>query len=152
MTQKKHSLMSSVMILALVAAMLMSMTACSQKKTTGEDSGNTAVTLPIEEGATIGTGARSFAMEIRDKDGNATDFTVKTDEKTVGAALQNLGVIEGEEGQYGLYIKTANGIAADYDKDGVYWAFYIDGAYANTSVDATEITDGTAYALAVEKG
>ena len=47
--------------------------------------------------------------------------------------------------------KTVNGMAADYDKDGVYWAFYIDGEYAMTGVDATNITDGAQYAFRMEK-
>lgn len=47
--------------------------------------------------------------------------------------------------------KTVNGMTADYDKDGVYWAFYIDGEYAMTGVDATNITDGAQYAFQMEK-
>ncbi len=47
--------------------------------------------------------------------------------------------------------KTVNGMTADYDKDGVYWAFYIDGEYAMTGVDATNITDGAQYAFRMEK-
>ena len=47
--------------------------------------------------------------------------------------------------------KTVNGMTADYDKDGVYWAFYIDGEYAMTGVDATNITDGAQYAFRREK-
>ena len=47
--------------------------------------------------------------------------------------------------------KTVNGMTADYDKDGVYWAFYIDGEYAMTGVLATNITDGAQYAFRMEK-
>lgn len=47
--------------------------------------------------------------------------------------------------------KTVNGMTADYDKVGVYWAFYIDGEYAMTGVDATNITDGAQYAFRMEK-
>lgn len=47
--------------------------------------------------------------------------------------------------------KTVNGMTADYDKDGVYWAFYIDGEYAMTGIDATNITDGAQYAFRMEK-
>ena len=47
-------------------------------------------------------------------------------------ALLALDLIAGEDSQYGLYVKTVNGITADYDTDGSYWAFYIDGEYAQT--------------------
>ena len=61
-----------------------------------------------------------------------------------------LGLISGEESQYGLYVKTVNGITLDYDKDGKYWAFYIGGEYAVTGVDTTEITAGSTYTFKAE--
>ena len=74
-----------------------------------------------------------------------------TDKKMVGEALQECGLLEGEDGPYGLYVKTVNGITADYDVDQTYWAFYINGEYAMTGVDVTEITEGGSYSLKVEK-
>ena len=47
----------------------------------------------------------------------------------------------------GLYIKTVNGVTLDYDADGAYWAFYINGEYASTGVDATNIEAGATYTL-----
>ena len=105
----------------------------------------------IENGATIGTGAKTFTVEVTDADGKVTSFTVKSDEKTVGAALLALNVIAGDESQYGLYVKTVNGITADYDKDQTWWGFYIDGVSANAGVDSTDITDGSTYGFKVEK-
>lgn len=49
---------------------------------------------------------------------------------TVGKALLDQGVIAGEDSSYGLYVKTVNGTTLDYDTDGMYWAFYINGEYA----------------------
>ena len=60
-------------------------------------------------------------------------------------------LIAGEEGAYGLYVKTVNGITADYDKDQTYWAFYIDGEYAVSGVDTTDIVESSVYTLKVEK-
>ena len=76
--------------------------------------------------------------------------TDDTDEKTVGAALQKLGLIAGDDSEYGLYVKTVNGVTVDYDKDGKYWAFYIDGEYAQTGVDSTDVTAGSTYTFKVE--
>ena len=88
---------------------------------------------------------------ICDKDGNETTVTVKTDKKMVGAALLDEKIVEGEMGDYGLYVKKVNGIVADYDADQTYWAFYIDGQYAMTGIDMTEITQGSTYMMKVEK-
>ena len=59
-------------------------------------------------------------------------------------------LISGEEGEYGLYVKTVNGVTADFDADGVYWAFYINDEYAQTSVDMTKIEDGASYSFRIE--
>lgn len=85
------------------------------------------------------------------KDGGKVTFTVKTDADTVGKALLDQGVIAGEDSSYGLYVKTVNGITLDYDTDGMYWAFYINGEYAQTGVDATGVEDGAVYAFRAGK-
>ncbi len=137
--------MKHFLALFLSALMLLSLVGC------GGNAGQTAGNKVIEDGATIGEGEKSFVTEVVDADGNTVKFTVQTNEKTVGEALQKLGVIDGEEGDYGLYIKTVNGITADYNKDGVYWAFYVDGEYAMTGADMTDVVDGTVYTFRVEK-
>lgn len=137
--------MKRFLALFLSALMLLSLVGC------GGNAGQPAGNKVIEDGATIGEGEKSFVTEVVDADGNTVKFTVQTNEKTVGEALQKLGVIDGEEGDYGLYIKTVNGITADYNKDGVYWAFYVDGEYAMTGADMTDVVDGTVYTFRVEK-
>ena len=137
--------MKRFLALFLSALMLLSLVGC------GGNAGQTAGNKVIENGATIGEGDKSFVTEVVDADGNTVKFTVQTNEKAVGEALQKLGVIDGEEGDYGLYIKTVNGITADYNKDGVYWAFYVDGEYAMTGADMTDVVDGTVYTFRVEK-
>ncbi len=126
--------------LAVVLVLILSACASSGK-----------TTVSVKNGETLGQGATAFAVEVTDAAGARTSFTVKTDEKTVGAALQALNLISGEESSYGLYIKEVIGITADYDTDGTYWAFYIDGQYASTGVDMTDAQNGAVYGFAVEK-
>ena len=97
--------------------------------------------------------ASKFTFEAYDLSGNATTFEMvaATDDKTVGDVLVKAGLISGDDSQYGLYVKTVNGITLDYDKDKMYWAFYIDGEYAMTGVDSTPIQDGSVYAFKPEK-
>ena len=89
---------------------------------------------------------------IRQLDGSTVSATVNTDAETVGDALTELGILEGEEGPYGIYIKSINGVTADYDADGTYWAFYINGEYAMTGADVTAAESGVTYTFAVEAG
>ena len=134
-----------LLALALAAVMLLALAACGKAPQTG------GVTLPVQDGATIGQGSKTITVEVTDAEGKTVRFTVNTNQETVGAALQELGVVAGEQSSYGLYIKSVNGITADYDKDGVYWAFYIDGEYASTGADQTGVTAGSVYAFRVEK-
>ena len=85
-----------------------------------------------------------------DKEGNETVFEIHTDKTTVGEALLEVGLIDGDVEDYGLYVKEVNGITADYDVDGTYWAFYINDEYASTGVDSTNITEGDNYSFKVE--
>lgn len=139
--------LSAALCLVLIAAMALTFTACKNE----EDLASTPASSTVRvEPTVLGEGATAFSLQVIDKDGNTTAFTINTDEKTVGAALLKVELIAGEQGDYGLYIKTVNGIAADYDVDKTYWAFYIDGEYAMTGVDKTDIIVGTTYMLKVE--
>ena len=97
-----------------------------------------------------GEGENAFIFIAVDLDGNNTHYMIKTDKETVGEALLENGLIAGEDGQYGLYVKTVNGITLDYDKDGKYWAFYEENTYANQGVDSTPIKEGGVYTFKPE--
>ena len=98
------------------------------------------------EDTVLGAGATTLTVVVKAEDKSVT-ITVKTDKTTVGDALLEHGLIEGEESTYGLYVKKVNGILADYDVDQSYWGFYIDGEYAMSGVDATDIAEGVTYTL-----
>lgn len=138
--------------MVLIVAMALGTVGCNGSKDSGATSGSgTEATADMpREGGELGEGSTQFALTVADKDGNETQFEIHTDKETVGEALLELGLIAGDEGEYGLYVKTVNGITADYDTDGVYWAFYVNGEYASAGVDATPITEGESYALKVE--
>ena len=104
-----------------------------------------------EDGDTVGTGAASFPLTIVDREGKEVRVTVNTDKETIGEALQELHIIFGTQGDYGLYIETVNGLTVKYEEDGCYWAFYINGEYAQQSADLTPVEPDTEYMLKVEK-
>jgi len=93
---------------------------------------------------------RTFTLTVVDGQGTETEFEITSAAATVGDALLEQGLIAGEDGPYGLYVKTVNGLTVDYDTDGRYWAFYIGDDYASTGIEKTEIEDGGSYKLKVE--
>ena len=164
--QTARKWLSFVLCLALIAAIALTAIGCDQAQTpeTPETDGvtaaatedatadGTAAETPDPNAPIIkGEGATVFYFNVVDKDGNEAKFEIHTDKTVVGEALLELGLIEGEEGAYGLYVKKVNGITADYEVDGTYWAFYEGDNYAMTGVDLTEIKAGATYAFKVSK-
>ena len=156
----KQKLLSVALCAVLIAVTALSMTGCTQNSdgdtaatttTTVTTAGTTTTTVADTGPTRLGLGETLFTFEVEDKDGTKTVFEILTDEETVGAALMNLNLIAGDEGPYGLYVKTVNGITLDYDTDKLYWAFYINGEYAVTGVDATAPTAGATYAFKAQK-
>jgi len=143
-----------LMTMMLVATMIFGTVGCGGGNQAQNQDGvqNTEVqNTEAPQVTVLGEGAMQFAFTVIDKDGNETVFEIHTDKEIVGDALLELELIAGEEGAYGLYVKTVNGITADYDADQTYWAFYVNGEYAASGVDTTPIEEGTTYTFKVEK-
>lgn len=138
-------LLSILLCIALIAALALSTVGCSKN-----DNAAPATTAEASGTVSMGEGETMFLFNVVDPEGKESHFEIHTDEKTVGAALLSLGLIAGEDSDYGLYVKTVNGVTVDYDQDGKYWAFYVDGEYAATGVDSTDITAGATYTFKAE--
>lgn len=132
-------------IISLLLILAMALCACGKQAPTGlwKDATYTKDT-------SLGEGAKTFTLAVEMEEKSIT-LTVKTDAETVGAALLEHGVIAGDEGPYGLYVKTVNGVRADYDKDGFYWAFYVGEEYAMQGIELTPIDENAAYRLVYAK-
>jgi hypothetical protein len=143
--KKMKKTVKSIISILLSLVFIVTLVSCNQVDATG-----------LWENATylkdmeFGEGSKTVVVEVKVGE-QAITFTVKTDKDTVGAALLEHNLIAGDEGQFGLYIKTVNGMTADYDVDQSYWAFYINGEYAMTGVDGTEIKEGETYKLEYTK-
>ena len=134
-------------LLCMMLIVAMALTAgCGEKK-----QADSSVGQEVSKENVLGEGQTKFNFTVVDKDGKETPFEIYTDKATVGEALLELGLISGEEGAYGLYVKMVNGITADYDVDQTYWAFYVNGEYAMSGVDATKIEADASYSFKVEK-
>ncbi len=153
MTRSKKAL-SFILCIVLIVAIALITTACNGNKTndTTTTSESMVSTTEAPKATVLGKGETKFNFTVTDLEGKETVFEISTDKKTVGEALLDLELIAGDPGDYGLYVKTVNGITLDYNKDSAYWAFYANGEYATSGVDLTNIVEGTTYAFKAEKG
>ena len=136
---------SQILLIALCLSCIFVFASCAQ--TQPEGLWENAL---YNEDTTLGEGAKTVTVEFELQEKTIT-FSLKTDKSILGEALLDCGLIEGEEGAYGLYIKKVNGVTADYDVDQSYWAFYENGEYAMAGVDMTEIDESVTYKLAYTK-
>lgn len=132
----------------LVAALALNISGCGSK--TDKKTVPAQTEAVSASGNVLGEGATVFSVVVTDTEGKETSFEIHTDKETVGEALLNVGLIAGEDSEFGLYVTTVNGTTLDWDKDQKYWAFYIDGEYAQTGVDSTTVDPGTEYSFKAE--
>ena len=92
-------------------------------------------------------GMKDFTLVIVHKDGVEKKMEMRSDAEFLGPVLQEKGIIEGDMGDYGLYIKKVDGEKAIYEEDAAYWAFYVGDAYAPLGIDQTPIEAGVTYKL-----
>lgn len=135
--------LKKIIALLLCVIMVLSFVACGNKE-------ENQVNTNYEFTETFENGSTEFVFGVLGVEGEEKYFEVKTDKTIVGEALLETGLIEGEDSAYGLYVKTVDGTTLDYDTDGKYWAFYVNGEYAATAVDQTEVVAGTLYEFKAE--
>ena len=111
------------------------------------------VVIAVLLGVYLGTrpqtsqGAKAFTVEVIHSDGTSKTFTYRTDEEYLGTVLQAEGLIEGEDGAYGLYILAVDGERAVWEESGAYWSLEVNGEYAMQGADQTPVNDGDAFKL-----
>lgn len=129
-------ILSVALSFVLIAVIALTMTGCGKKK---EESPQAPAQTHLK-----------FVFKVIHSDGDEVTYNITTDKKYVGEALQEGGFIDGDEEEYGLYVKTVNGETLDYDTDGMYWAFYENDVLAARGADQTEIIPGATYEFRAE--
>ena len=128
--------------LLCLAVLLCAFTACG-KDPAPENSWENAV---YTEDTALGEGAKTLSITVSMQE-NTVVFTVKTDADTLKDALLPLSLIQGEQQSAGYMVYYVNGVRADYNEDGAYWAIMQGDDYLMTGVDTTPIADGDSYAF-----
>ena len=132
--------MRKIFCILLIFVLLVSLVSCGQKVST-DDLWQTALYTADAE---IGNGEKTLTVNVT-ADEKTVVFTIHTDNDVLGDALIEHKLISGEQGTYGLYVKSVNGIYADYNTTKSYWSVNKNGEYMTVGVDSAKITDGESY-------
>ena len=156
--KETHTMKNSKLI-ALIAALLAAVLCFASCGKTDEPTNpaNPSEVGTSTEATTVADAAPAAEQEkavnvtviVKDKDGKATEFKIETKKTNLADALLEKALVTGDETEYGLYIKTVNGIRADYTEDKAYWAILDkDGNMLQTGASSTPVADGDTFVLA----
>ena len=96
-------------------------------------------------------GGKAVTVTVVHKDGSEKVFTYHTDEEYLGTVLVDEGLVEGEQSDYGLYIKAVDGETAD-ESEQQWWGYSVNGTFAELGVDSQPIADGDVYDFVLNVG
>ena len=138
MKQNRSIMLCTVCLLLLG----MFLTACGGKTESADIWENAMYT----EDTMLGTGTKHLVVTIQAEE-RAVTLTLQTDKDNLEEALSQHQLISGEEGPYGLYVKSVNGMRADYDIDQTYWSLCQESVPLQSGVSQTKIADGDRFEL-----
>lgn len=84
-------------------------------------------------------------------DGKEEKFDISTNAQYLSQALDELKLIDGYDGEYGLFVTTVNGRSVDTSKE-EWWCFTKGGDVIMTGVDITPISDGDKFEITLKSG
>lgn len=93
------------------------------------------------------SGGKEITVTVVHKDGTEKVFEYATSAEYLGEVIVSEGLVNGEEGPYGLYFDTVDGEIADWNVDQSYWSILIGEEYATVGADGIVLTDGGEYSL-----
>jgi len=153
MKRKKFSFIVSFLLLMLITVMALSGCGNNERSDGNEDIqevgalGTEDVGGSMEIFPHVGEGVNSFLFEVVTDEDMSYFWVVHTNYTTVGEALLEHNLVQGEMSDFGLFVHEIKGIVADFDANGAFWAFYINGDFAMTGVMETEIEPDATYAF-----
>lgn len=97
-------------------------------------------------------GSKEITIEVVNNQQESVIYELKTDAEYLRQAMEEAEglTFSGTESQYGLMIECVNEVVADYNVDGAYWSFYVNGDYCNSGIDTQPVYDGDAFVIKYE--
>ena len=95
--------------------------------------------------------SKEIVVNVDHLNGDDASYTIHTDAEYLRAALEQENLIEGTESQYGLYVTSVDGEAADDSKQ-EWWGYSVNGAFAELGVDSQPVADGDVYDFVLNVG
>ena len=96
-------------------------------------------------------GGKTITVNVVFADGTQNTHTITTDAEYLRGALEQENLVAGDESEYGLFVKTVDGVTAD-EANQEWWCFTKGGETLETGVDSTPIADGDTFEITLTQG
>ena len=134
-----HQRTTRLAALALALILCLSLCAC----------GNTPA--PSESSAPPAAETKTLTITITHGDGSVRTETLETAAEDLWTAMDEAGLVEGEDSSYGKFITAVDGETADESLE-QWWGYTKAGEYVNTACDSTPIADGDSFEFTLNTG
>lgn len=95
---------------------------------------------------------KTVTVTVIHGDSSEKKFDIATNEEYLRGALEQEKLVEGDESEYGLFITSVDGEAADSAAEQWWCVCDGEGNMAMTGVDEIAISDGDSYQLVLKTG
>lgn len=94
-------------------------------------------------------GSKQITIDVVNKEQETQSYNLRTDAEYLRQAMEETEglTFSGEESEFGMMVNTVNGETADYNTDGSYWSFYVNGEYCNYGIDSQPVLDGDKFTI-----
>ena len=96
-------------------------------------------------------GSKSVIIEVVNSENESVKYELKTDAQYLKEAMEDAKkdglTYEVKDGM----VLVVNGERADYNEDGAYWGFYVNGDYCNYGIDEQPVKDGDVFKIEYTK-
>ncbi len=106
------------------------------------------VYLKFKPQTTDGTKHITFTVVTESE---SKEFDIETTAQYLSTALEENGLLEGYEGDYGLFVTAVNSVVANSENE-EWWCFTKGGEIVMTGVDSTPISDGDKFEATLKVG
>lgn len=156
--KKQKNIFLSILLTLTAAAVLL--TGCGSKDpastpvsgpASGPASSSLATSAPSTSSSMEDAVEKNLSVTVVYGDETSEVFEFTSDQEFLRGALEEQSLVEGEESEYGLFVKTVKGVTANEDNQ-EWWCFTKNGEMLETGVDSTPIADGDHFEITLTVG
>ncbi|NLZ80594.1 MAG: DUF4430 domain-containing protein [Clostridiales bacterium] len=96
-------------------------------------------------------GEKDIVVEVVLADESSKEFKINTDTEFLRQALDEYELIEGDESQYGFFVKTVDGVTAN-DANQEWWCITSNGEEIMLGIDSIPLNDGDHFEITLTVG